>query len=183
MEATQNKTLKQLLTEIGTYCYDHGDYCVIQNTIKEKEIQKFLDCYVPGTEILKDGKNGTSVALRGKAEEQKGATGEEELSCHGFLLYDLSGQTGEWVIAPFESLEKLEDHILSDAGYLNVYCTDMLAIIDGEIKPFEIHFEGNNDKTIVLDKDIIDNDFDLKAMRPKLSLHWITEEELASENE
>lgn len=182
MADTQNKTLREFLQEIATYSYEHGDFNVIKDTKKEVEVEKFVESYLSGTEILKDGTNGEPLTLRGKAEENKGATGDEVLCCHDYILYDLTGQTGEWVVVTFKSLEDLEKHILSEGGYLNVYCTEMIVMKDGVIQPFEILFAGDNDITVAIDKDRFDEGFDIKGMQDRISVRWLPLEEDKEEN-
>ncbi|NLK36557.1 MAG: hypothetical protein GX299_00520 [Epulopiscium sp.] len=177
MSDLRTKTLREFLQQVAEYSYDHGDYNVIKDTIKEKEVEKFVESYIAGAEILKDGKDGKPVTIRGKAGDDKGSTGDEVLFCHDYLLYDLTGQSGEWVVVTFTSLEDVEKHIISEGGYLNVYCTEMIVMKDGVIQPFEILFTGDNDITVVLDKDIIDEETDLKGMQSRLSVRWLPLEE------
>lgn len=173
MSDLRTKTLRGLLQEFAEYSYDHGDYNVIKDTVKEKEVENFVESYIAGVEILKDGKDGKPVTIRGKAGEDKGSTGDEVLFCHDYLLYDLTGQSGEWIVVTFSSLEDVEKHIVSEGGYLNVYCTEMIVMKDGVITPFEILFAGDNDITVVVDKDIIDEETDLKGMQSRLSVRWL----------
>lgn len=172
MENGKKTTLKQLLTDIGSYLYDHGDYNVIRDTDKNTEVKKYVDAYLPGATILKNGLDGNPLVIKGKASENTGVTGAEEICLHGYQLYDMTGSTGEWVIATFRDKEAIEKHILSPGGYLNVYCSDMLAFKDGEIQPFDILFAGEDENTIVLDKDIIDEEFDIEAMQSRISISW-----------
>ena len=172
MENGKNKTLRQLLEEIGDYLYDNGDYNVIKNTDKKAEVKKFVDAYLSGAKILKDGLEGKPLIIKGKAGENSGVTGEEPVCCHDYQIYDMTGSTGEWVIATFADKEAVEKHILSPGGYLNIYCSDMLAIKDGVIQPFEILFAGDDEKTIVLDKDILDEDYDIEGLLARVSINW-----------
>ncbi len=167
------KTLRQFLEELGSYCYDHGDYNVIKNTIKKDEVENFVNCYIKGVEIIKNGENNTPILLKGKADADKGSTGEEMLFFHGYQLYDMTGQTGEWVLATFPSKEALEKHILGEGGYLNIYCTEMLVYLDGEIQPFEVEFFGDNGKYITIDKDLFDTELDIKGMQERISVKWL----------
>ena len=174
MADVAKKTLRQFLEEVGSYTYDHGDYGVVRNTKKDEEVENFVRSYLAGTEILKNGKDGTLVVVRGKAGEDKGATGNEELFFHGFQVYNLSGQIGDWVVLTFKTIEELEEHIISEAGYLNIYCTEMLVFENGEIKPFEVIFSGDNDITLVVDKERFDEPLDIKRMNEenRLSVNW-----------
>ncbi len=177
------KTLRVFLEELGSYCYDHGDYNVIKNTNKAEEVKNFVDCYIKGAEVIKNGENGQPLFVKGKANEDKGSTGDEKLFFHGYQLYDMTGQTGEWVIATFPSKAELEKHILSEGGYLNIYCTEMLVFLDGVLQPFEVQFFGDNQKYISIDKDLFDEELDIKGMQDRISVKWLpieTEEEVVA---
>ena len=114
------RTLRDFLEEVGGLSYDNGDFWAVRDKFRDREIQAFVDCFLPGTQILRDGKNGAPVAMKGLADDNKGATGDEELDFHGLQLYDFSDTTGEWVVVTFPDLESLEKHLLSEAGYLNL---------------------------------------------------------------
>jgi len=183
MANTAKKTLRQFLEEVGAYTYEHGDYGVIRNTKKEEEVEEFVRAYLSGTEILKNGKDGTPVVISGKVGENKGVTGEEEIFFNGFQVYNLSAQTGDWVVLTFKTIKELEEHIIGEAGYLNIYCTEMLVFENGEIKPFEILFAGENDITLVVDKERFDEPLDIKRMNEekRLSVNWDISEHGANE--
>ena len=85
----------------------------------------------------------------------------------------MTGQTGEWVIATFPSKQELEKHILSEGGYLNIYCTEMLVFLDGVMQPFEVQFFGDNQKYISIDKDLFDEELDIKGMQDRISVKWL----------
>lgn len=172
MGNTKTKTVKQLLQEIGSYSYDNGDFNVIKDTNKEKEVADFVRDYLQGCEIISNGQNGGNVTIKGAIDKKGNATGEEELFCHDYLLYDLTGHTGDWQIVTFKDVKELEKHIISEGGYLNIFCTEMIVFKDGVIKPFDILFTGNNDMEIVIDKDQIDETFDIAKMKEKLSVFW-----------
>lgn len=76
------KTLSEFWNEVASICYDSSDYGIIaqvRSQFRTNEINKFVNAFIPGTEILKDGKNGTPVAMKGKADDDKGASGNEEI--------------------------------------------------------------------------------------------------------
>ena len=123
------KTLSEFWNEVASICYDSSDYGIIaqvRSQFRTNEINKFVNAFIPGTEILKDGKNGTPVAMKGKADDDKGASGNEEIDFHGLQLFDYSDMKGDWMVVTFPNLEALEKHLLSEAGALNVYSSDML---------------------------------------------------------
>ena len=160
------KTLSEFWNEVASICYDSSDYGIIaqvRSQFRTNEINKFVNAFIPGTEILKDGKNGTPVAMKGKADDDKGASGNEEIDFHGLQLFDYSDMKGDWMVVNFPNLEALEKHLLSEAGALNVYSSDMLVFEDGVFKPFEIMFNGDNDTVIPIDKDNFDTPLDIKA--------------------
>lgn len=166
------KTVKQLLTEIAAYSYDNGDWEVIKNTNREEEINTFVSSCLLGCEVVKDGKDGKAVTIKGTKNEIKKVTGEEELFCHDYLMYDLTGHTGEWVVVTFHTLEEVEQYMIGEGGYLNVYCTEMIIFENGVIKPFDMLFQGDDGEDIVLDKDRIDETYDIGAMKERLSVRW-----------
>lgn len=172
MEDTRIKTVKQLLQEIGSYSYDNGDWNVIKDTNKEKEVHDFVESYLKECEVISSGQDEENVTMKGVTGKRGNATGEETIICHDYLLYDLTGHTGDWQIVTFKDIKELEKHIISAGGYLNVFCTEMIILKDGIIKPFDIVFSGNNDMDIVIDKDQIDETFDIEKMKEKLSVHW-----------
>ena len=54
------KTLREFWQEVAEICYDTSDYGVIaqiRSQYRTNEINKFVNSFIPGTEILKDGKN------------------------------------------------------------------------------------------------------------------------------
>ena len=167
------KTLEEFLTEVGTLSYDNGDFWIVRTKFRENEIKEFVQCYLPGTEILKDGKNGEPVALKGIADDNKGATGKEEIDFHGLQLYDVSDADGKWMVVTFPTLEKLEEYLISEAGYLNFYSTQMFVFEDGEYKPFEIMFNGDNNTVVSVDKDLMDAPLDIAAMKDRLWVRWM----------
>lgn len=175
------KTLSEFWNEVASICYDSSDYGIIaqvRSQFRTNEINKFVNAFIPGTEILKDGKNGTPVAMKGKADDDKGASGNEEIDFHGLQLFDYSDMKGDWMVVTFPNLETLEKHLLSEAGALNVYSSDMLVFEDGVFKPFEIMFNGDNDTVIPIDKDNFDTPLDIKAMRDRIWVRWMDPKEL-----
>ena len=105
------KTLKEFFTEVASISYDSSDYGVIaqiRSQYRTNEINNFVNAFVPGTEILKDGKNGAPVAMKGKPDDNKGATGAEEIDFHGLQLFDYSDMKGDWMVVTFPNLETLE---------------------------------------------------------------------------
>ena len=172
------KTLKEFLNEVGSLSFDNGDYTIIKAKFKETEVNKFVDCFLAGTEVLSNGKNGKPLALTGAANADKGATGEEELELTGYQLYDYSDSDGNWYLITFPSLEKLEEYLLSEAGYLNYYSTQMFVFENGVVKPFEIMFNGDNDTVVGIDKDALDAPLDIPAMQGRIWVRWRDPEEL-----
>lgn len=172
------KTLKEFLNEVGSLSYDNGDYAIIKVKHKENEVKGFVDCFLPGTEILSDGKNGKPLALKGTANGNTGATGEEELEFTGYQLYDYSDSDGKWYLLTFPSIEKLEEYLLSEAGYLNFYSTQMFVFENGVEKPFEIMFNGDNDTVIGIDKDAMDAPLDIPGLQGRIWVRWRDPEEL-----
>lgn len=171
-------TLKEFFDELGALSYDNGDYAVIRNRFRDNEIKSFIDCFLPGTEIISDGKNGKPLLLKGAANTDKGAAGKEEIELTGYHLYDYSDADGNWVLISFQDLNTLEKHLLSPAGYLNFYSTQMFVFKDGIEQPFEIMFHGDNDTVISIDKDQMDTPFELEKLQDKISVRWKSPEEL-----
>ena len=54
----------------------------------------------------------------------------------------------------------------------------MLVFEDGEYKPFEIMFNGDNDTVIPIDKDNFDTPLDIKAMQGRIWVRWMDPKEL-----
>ena len=107
------KTLSEFWNEVASICYDSSDYGIIaqvRSQFRTNEINKFVNAFIPGTEILKDGKNGTPVAMKGKADDDKGASGNEEIDFHGLQLFDYSDMKGDWMVVTFPNLEALEGY-------------------------------------------------------------------------
>ena len=93
-------------------------------------------------------------------------------------MFDYSDMKGDWMVVTFPNLEALEKHLLSEAGALNVYSSDMLVFEDGVFKPFEIMFNGDNDTVIPIDKDNFDTPLDIKAMQDRIWVRWMDPKEL-----
>lgn len=175
------KTLKEFWTEVATISYDTSDYGVIaqiRSQYRTNEINNFVNAFVPGTEILKDGKNGGPVVMKGKADDDKGMTGAEEIDFHGLQLFDYSDMKGDWMVVTFPDLETLEKHLLSEGGALNVYSSDMMVFEDGVYKPFEIMFNGDHDTVVPIDKDSINTPLDIPAMQGRIWVRWMDPKEL-----
>ena len=178
------KTLNEFWNEVATISYDNSEYgmvAAVRSQYRKNEIAAFVNRFTPGTEILKDGKNGAPVAMKGKADDNKGATGAEEIDFHGLQLFDYSDMDGTWMLVTFPNMEALEKHLLSEGGYLNFYSTDMLVFEDGVYKPFQIMFNGDHDTVIPIDKDSLslDTPLDIKGLQGRIWVRWLTEEDLA----
>lgn len=172
------RTIKDFLEEVGGLSFNNGDFWAVRDKFRDQEIDAFVKCFLPGTQILRDGKNGAPVALKGMADEDRGTIGTEEIDFHGLQLYDFSDTTGEWVVVTFPDLPSLEKHLLSEAGYLNFYSTQMFVFEDGVHKPFEIMFNGDNDTVIGIDKDQFDVPLDIERMQDRIWVRWMDPEEL-----
>ena len=175
------KTLKEFWNEVATISYDTSDYGVIaqiRSQYRTNEINNFVNAFVPGTEILKDGKNGAPVVMKGKADDDKGMTGEEEIDFHGLQLFDYSDMKGDWMVVTFPDLESLEKHLLSEGGALNIYSSDMIVFEDGVYKPFQIMFNGDHDTVIPLDPDRFDTPLNIAAMQDRIWVRWMDPKEL-----
>ena len=175
------KTLKEFWNEVATISYDTSDYGVIaqiRSQYRTNEINNFVNAFVPGTEILKDGKNGAPVVMKGKADDNKGMTGNEEIDFHGFQLFDYSDMKGDWMVVTFPDLESLEKHLLSEGGALNIYSSDMIVFEDGVYKPFQIMFNGDHDTVIPIDPDSFDTPLDIAAMQGRIWVRWMDPKEL-----
>ena len=175
------KTLREFWNEVATISYDSSDYGVIaqiRSQFRTNEINNFVNAFVPGTEILKDGKNGAPVVMKGKADDNKGMTGNEEIDFHGLQLFDYSDMKGDWMVVTFPDLESLEKHLLSEGGALNIYSSDMIVFEDGVYKPFQIMFNGDHDTVIPIDPDSFDTPLDIAAMQGRIWVRWMDPKEL-----
>ena len=131
-----------------------------------------------GSDFVKDGKNGAPVVMKGKADDNKGMTGNEEIDFHGLQLFDYSDMKGDWMVVTFPDLESLENHLLSEGGALNIYSSDMIVFEDGVYKPFEIMFNGDHDTVIPLNPDSFDTPLDIAAMQGRIWVRWMDPKEL-----
>ena len=175
------KTLREFWNEVATISYDSSDYGVIaqiRSQFRTNEINNFVNAFVRGTEILKDGKNGAPVVMKGKADDNKGMTGNEEIDFHGLQLFDYSDMKGDWMVVTFPDLESLEKHLLSEGGALNIYSSDMIVFEDGVYKPFQIMFNGDHDTVIPIDPDSFDTPLDIAAMQGRIWVRWMDPKEL-----
>ncbi len=175
------KTLNEFWNDVASICYDNSEYGIvaqIRSQFRTNEINKFINTFLPGTEILRDGKNGAPVAMRGKAEDLKGATGEETIDMHGLQLFNYDDTKGDWMVVTFPDLETLEQHLLSEAGPLNYFSSDVLVFEDGVYKPYQIMFNGDNDTVVAIDIDSLDAPMDAKAMQGRIWVRWMDPKEL-----
>ena len=175
------KTLNEFWNEVATICYDSSEYGMIaqiRSQFRTNEINNFVNTFLSGTEILKDGKNGTPVVMRGKADDDKGMTGAEEIDFHGLQLFDYSDTKGDWMVVTFPDVETLEKHLLSEGGALNFFSSDILVFEDGIYKPFQIMFNGDHDTVVPIDKDSMDTPLDIKAMQGRIWVRWMDPKEL-----
>ena len=171
------KKLKDFFYDLADISYSYGEYDFITNNFKATELQGFIDCFMPGTTILSNGINGAPLVLKGAANTDLGTTGMEELELHHYQLYDFSDNDGNWAVVTFLELEELEAYLLSEAGYLNYYSTQMLVFEEGVHKPFEVMFKGDFDTVVSVDKDQIDAPLDIVAMKDKIYVRWIDPKE------
>ena len=175
------KTLRDFWLEVASISYDSSDYGMIaqiRSQFRTNEINSFANAFVPGTEILKDGKNGAPVVMKGKADDDKGMTGAEEIDFQGLQLFDYSDMKGDWMVVTFPDLESLEKHLLSEGGALNIYSSDMIVFEDGVYKPFQIMFNGDHDTVIPIDPDSFDTPLDIAAMQGRIWVRWMDPKEL-----
>jgi len=175
------KTLKEFWNEVAEISYDSSDYGMIhqiRNQFRTTEINNFVNSFVPGAEILKDGKNGAPVVMKGKADDNKGMTGNEEIDFHGLQLFDYSDLKGDWMVVTFPDIASLEKHLLSEAGALNFSSTETLVFEDGVYKPFQIMFNGDHDTVIPIEKNSYDTPLDINAMQDRLWVRWMDPKEL-----
>jgi len=175
------KTLKEFWNEVAEISYDSSDYGMIhqiRNQFRTTEINNFVNSFVPGAEILKDGKNGAPVVMKGKADVNKGMTGNEEIDFHGLQLFDYSDLKGDWMVVTFPDIASLEKHLLSEAGALNFSSTETLVFEDGVYKPFQIMFNGDHDTVIPIEKNSYDTPLDINAMQDRLWVRWMDPKEL-----
>ena len=175
------KTLKEFWNEVAEISYDSSDYGMIhqiRNQFRTTEINNFVNSFVPGAEILKDGKNGAPVVMKGKADDNKGMTGNEEIDFHGLQLFDYSDLKGDWMVVTFPDLTSLEKHLLSEAGALNFSSTETLVFEDGVYKPFQVMFNGDHDTVIPIEKNSYDTPLDINAMQDRLWVRWMDPKEL-----
>ena len=175
------KTLKEFWNEVAEISYDSSDYGMIhqiRNQFRTTEINNFVNSFVPGAEIMKDGKNGAPVVMKGKADDNKGMTGNEEIDFHGLQLFDYSDLKGDWMVVTFPDLESLEKHLLSEAGALNFSSTETLVFEDGIYKPFQIMFNGDHDTVIPIEKNSYDTPLDINGMQGRIWVRWMDPKEL-----
>lgn len=172
------KTLNDFFYELGNLSYDRGDSRVTKNNIREKEVKNFVQYFVPGAEVLSNGKDGKPVVLRGVAEQDMGTDGATEIDFHGFQLYDYADSDGKWMIVTFDTKEALEQHLTGEAGYLNAYSSQMFVFEDGVERPFEMMFNGDNDAVIGIDKDQFDTPLDIAALQGRIWVRWMDPKEL-----
>ena len=172
------KTLHEFFTEIASISYDSSDYGMVRSKFRDIEIKNFVSKFVPSAEILKDGKNGSPVVMKGKVEENKGATGTEEIEFHGLQLFDYSDTKGDWVVVTFPDVETLEKHLLSEGGALNFFSSELMVFEDGVYKPFEIMFNGDNDTVIPIDTDAMEEPYDIPALQGRIWVRWMDPKEL-----
>ncbi|MBR3992310.1 MAG: hypothetical protein IKI92_00415 [Anaerotignum sp.] len=175
------KTLKEFWNEVAEISYDSSDYGMIhqiRNQFRTTEINNFVNSFVPGAEIMKDGKNGAPVVMKGKADDNKGMTGNEEIDFHGLQLFDYSDLKGDWMVVTFPDMESLEKHLLSEAGALNFSSTETLVFEDGIYKPFQIMFNGDHDTVIPIEKNSYDTPLDINGMQGRIWVRWMDPKEL-----
>ena len=175
------KTLREFWNEVAEISYDSSDYGMIhqiRNQFRTTEINNFVNSFVPGAEIMKDGKNGAPVVMKGKADDNKGMTGNEEIDVHGLQLFDYSDLKGDWMVVTFPDMESLEKHLLSEAGALNFSSTETLVFEDGIYKPFQIMFNGDHDTVIPIEKNSYDTPLDINGMQGRIWVRWMDPKEL-----
>ena len=45
------RTLRDFLEEVGGLSFDNGDFWAVRDKFRDQEIQEFVKCFLPGTQI------------------------------------------------------------------------------------------------------------------------------------
>lgn len=102
-----------------SYIYDKVDIIGVHN----KQLKNPVDCF---------------------EQREVPLTGNEIINGE-FLLYEYIGHTGDTYIKEFNSIDEIENEIISGSGLTNTFTTYQLAIIKGTVKVYSIFFTNGVD--------------------------------------
>ncbi|MFW6016461.1 MAG: hypothetical protein ACOCRK_08480 [bacterium] len=100
--------------------------------------------------------------------KQNRLTGNEVINSK-YLVYSSWNNSGGPYLISFDSLKEMEEHLLSEAGIINMFTAEEIAIIDGEYIHYQIFYMDRN-KKVVFKKNKNENMF---ANNKNLSIEWL----------
>lgn len=86
-----------------------------------------------------------------------------------YLVYDTIGHNGEWKIIEFDDIRKVEKHILSPGGILNMFTTEIIVLENLKNKKYKV-FEVLENGT---KKEVFDFEDCTSDIEPTLIVEWI----------
>ena len=83
---------------------------------------------------------------------------EYDLSSDSYFVFDETGHNCEWYLHELKTLKEVEEDILHEGGYLNMFCSSYMVIHNNKIIKFKV-FEKKSLKSIIeiADFDDIEN--------------------------
>ena len=149
-------TLNHILNEIDLY--------ILENDEDIKEIYK-NKLFSMKEDNLNDLYINTKDCYR--YEDNILLSGNEEINAK-YLLYSYTGHNGTSILYECDSLEEIENDILSGAGILNYFSTYEIPIIEGKYKNYKVFTLNDNGNKIIFDQ----NNYDLFNNK-KVFIEWL----------
>ena len=97
----------------------------------------------------------------------------EEIIRGDYLLFLCNGYEDLWYLIECASLEEIADKILEESNYIP-FITDLIPIIDGQIKHYQISYKYNDQEYIFDTKAILNENYENEIQEIKnLKLVWL----------
>lgn len=154
------ETLENILRKIITY--NKSD---LVRRIKKEDLEKYIEYFIEKSISEFEIISKIPLVIKGiyNAQCNDTETLKFELDYKNFLVYDLIGHNGEWVIKELESKEEIEKYILGPVGILNMFTTSIVVIYEGNIISYKVMDKCTNTPiNIKLYEDIDESDVYIK---------------------
>lgn len=99
-----------------------------------------------------------------------------ELKVEGsFFLFQYIGHVPAWYLFTFQSLAEVEEVVLNEHGYFNLFISAMVIIHHDMVLPFQVFFRDASGRECLFDKtrQMEEDDFDTEVDYPNPRIEWL----------